>query len=469
MLKYLQSRYLNRRRAVPREVQKLLAGLMIPFAMMILNVVMFGVALPTVRAGFNIQADVTSWLVTAYMLPFITLMPLYGRLGDGLGKRRLLLAGVSVFLAGTTINLAAAGLPWLIVGRVIQGVGAAGINPLCIAIISERFAPEERGQALGTWNAVGPAAAVVGPLLAGFLIDRWGWRPIFGPVWLAGLLALWLVKSLVPAGDRPFVQPGFLRTLDWGGVGLLAATTTALVFYVSSRPITGVEPLQDWRLLGLAVLFFAAFLFWEKQQSNPFVPLGIFNYRSFSRASLGAGVRMFTMSSVTGFLLPLYLHDVHRLNAAAIGVIAMLHAGALLVTMRLGGRQADRWGSRWLVVGGAAVQATVMVYLALLPGTVWVGAVALGLVIHGLGAGVYLAALHRSAMSRVPMPQTGVAAGLYSMVRFSGTMLGIALAGVLLQYGLDRAWPSIQAYQLVFWFVAAVALAGVVTGWGLRE
>ena len=448
--------------------KQMVIGLMVPMGMMILNLVMFNVALPTMRDTFALPADLTAWLVTAYMLPFVTLMPLYGRLGDGLGKRRLLLIGVSIFSVGTVITLLSTDLRFLIVGRVIQGMGAAGVNPLCIAIISERFPAGERGKALGTWNSVGPIAAVIAPLLGGFLIDNLGWRMIFAPVLLAAVAALLAVKVLVPPAERSFVQPGFLRKLDWGGLLLMGAAIMMLLFYLSSRPITGVEPLQDWRLLAFTILLFTGFIYWERRRANPFVALDIFKYRGFSRASIGAGIRMFTMSSI-GFLVPLYLADIYGLNAVSIGIMIMFHAGALFATMRLGGQLADRWGSRWPVIAGSAVQTAMMIYFALLPGSIWLGWVVTGLIAHGLGAGLSLAAMHRAAMGRISPKQTGVAAGLYSMFRFGGTALGTALGGVILQYGLDQSLLTIQAYQLVFWFIAGVAFLGMIVGWGLRE
>ncbi len=448
--------------------QTMLIGLMVPMIMMALNMTMFGVALPTLRDTFGIQAEVAAWLVTAYTLSYITFMPLYGRLGDGLGKRRLLLTGITIFVTGTAINLLATDLGLLIFGRTIQGIGAGAVNPLCIAIISERFPRGERGKALGTWNSVGPLAALGGPFLAGFLVDHLGWRTIFWPTLLVGLVALFAVRGRVPPMRRGFVQPGFLRTFDWGGVVLLGATTMMLVFYISSRPITGVEALRDWRFLVAALLFFGGFFVWERRQANPFVTLAIFADKNFSWASIGSMVRMFAMSGI-GFLVPLYLADVKELSAASIGIIMMLHGGALLAPMGVGGLLADRWNSRWLVVIGSSVQMGMMVYLGLLPGTASLGLFVAGLIGHGLGAGISLAPLHRFAMSQIPPEQTGLASGLYNMIRFSGVLFGVALGGVLLQQGLDRALLPVGAYQVVFRFIAGIVLVGVVIGWRLRE
>jgi EmrB/QacA subfamily drug resistance transporter len=442
---------------------------MIPVLMVVLNILMFAVALPTIRTNFDLQADVASWLATAYTAPFMIFMPLYGRLGDGMGKRRLLMIGVTIFLIGTAIALTASTLWLLFVGRVIQGMGAGGVHPGSMAIISDLFLAKERGKALGTWNTIGPIAGIVAPLLGGFIVDHLGWRIIFVPVILVGLLALLGVWRLVPGTNRDFVQSGFLTTFDWGGVGLLATATATLIFYLSSRPITGVPALQDWRLLGGSLLLFGGFIWWERRQTDPFLDLAILSTGDFSRAGLGVAVRMAVMSGIIGFLMPLYLDEVRGLSADRIGFFLTLHAIALLVTMRLGGQLADQGGSRWPVMSGAAGQVLSMAFFALLPQTATQAWIIGGLAMHGLAAGLSLAALHRASMGEIPPEQNGAAAGLYNMMRFGGSVVGIALAGVVLQQGLDWSVPTIEAYQAVFWFLTGVAALGVVIGWGLRQ
>lgn len=444
-----------------------LFSLMIPSFMMMISTSMIRIALPAIRDSLGARVDLVAWVITIYTLPYVILMPLYGRLGDALGKQRLFLTGIVTFLLGTCVNLLATDFRLLLVGRVIQGIGAAGIVPLAIAIISERFPVTERGKALGTWNSIGPFTHMVGPLLAGLLIEVFNWRMIFVPVLLAAIVAFPAVQRRVPAA-RGKVQPGFLHRFDWGGVALLSVAMTTFFLYISSEHITGVAALRDWRLLALALFLFGGFVLWEKGRADPFVNLDIFAHRTFSQASLSAGARMFGLSSIS-FLTPLYLTDVHRLRAASIGLIVPLHSASLLATMRLGGQIADRWGSRWPVVAGMGVQAGSMVYFALLPGTASVGLVVFGLVIHGLGAGLSLAALHRAALGQIPQTQMGVAAGIYSMIRFSGTALSAALGGVILQQALDQAHAPVHAYQVVFWVTAGVVLTGMLIGLRLKE
>ena len=446
----------------------MLVALMVPMLMMVLNMSMFSVSLPTLRQSFGLAADTTAWLLTAYALPMVIFMPLYGRLGDGLGKRRLFLIGIGTFLVGTVIVPFSSALWLVMVGRMIQGFGAASVNPLCIAIISERFLAAERGQALGTWNSAGPIAGIAGPLLGGFLIDYFGWRTIFAVIFIIAVAAFWAVKNYIPAGNRQFVNREYVGAFDWVGVVLLGVVVTGVVFFTSSRPITGVSALQDLRLLGVTVLFLMLFVLWEKRHSNPFVPLGMFGNKLFIVASVLSGVRMWTLVGA-GFLDTLYLTDVWYLGATEVGSVKMLTAAGLLITMRLGGTLADRWGSRRPVMIGLAVQTVILLTLARVPDTAMLSVVVFLILLYGLGAGVSLAPMHRSAMRDVDPEQMGLASGLYGMIRFGGMVMGVALIGVVLDAGLAYFDLPLPAYQICYAFTAVVSLLGVFLASQLKE
>jgi len=447
--------------------QSLLIALMIPSIMTVLNQSMFGVALPTIRDAFGIQADITAWLVIVYTLPIMIFPPLYGRFGDEFGKQRLLLVGSAIFMVGTILTLIAPNLGLIMAGRIIQGFGAASVIPLSIAIISQYFPASKRGKALGTWNSIAPAIHMVGPILGGFLIDYLNWRLIFGPVLLVTVIVLWVVRTYIPPRQGE-VQPYFFQTFDFGGLVLLTATIIAVIFYVSSKSLTGVAALHDWRFLGLALVFLGGLIIWEKRQKAPFIALDILANQIFRRASLCAASRMFAMSGI-GFLLPLYLADIHKLSALSIGVTLTLIAGSLLLTLRIGGQLADRWSSRWPVTVGMVVQVIAMVSFAIWPAATPIWAIRGSVILHGLGAGLSLAALHRASMEGIPEEQTGTAAGLYTLIRFGGTVSGPVVGGVVLQQGLDHLLLPIDAYQIVFWLIAGVVGVGVLLGWRLQE
>ena len=440
---------------------------MFPAMLMPMDSMMSRVALPIIRDSFGIQADLTAWVAVSFYLPFMVLMPVYGRLSDGLDKRRLILMGILIFSMGATLTLSSTDLAWLMVGRAVQGVGVAGMMPLSMALISSIFRAEKRGRALGTWSTVGPATGFLGPLAAGFLVAGWGWRGAFAPPLFVGLIALAAVYRGVPSQSRN-VGRRFLRSFDWGGSVLLAAALICLAFYLSSRSITGIAPLRDWRLLTAVLVLLSVFLWWERRRENPFVSLEIFANRMFLRTSFCATMRMFGMASL-GFLVPLYLTDIHGLRPAQLGVFLIINPGAMALMVRFGGGLSDRWSSHWLVVIGLAVQVSVLVIFSQLSENASLLTVAATLGFHGLGVGLMLAALHRAVMGSIPEAQMGAAAGLYSMFRFLGSVIATALSGVFLQAYLDAALPMIEAYQKAFLIFAGFPVLGVIVGFSLRE
>lgn len=442
----------------------LLIGLMIPIGMTTLNMSMFSVALPAIRDSFGIAPDVVAWIATAYGLPFVVFMPLYGKLGDGLGKDKLFLWGIVLFMLGSLLCLLAGSLPLLLLGRVLQGVGTAGINPLCLAIIADVFPADQQGKAMGTWSAVGPGASMFGPLLGGFAVDYLGWNYIFLMSILAGVVAFYFVNRHIPSlqSARP---PGFLRQFDWLGVLLLGGFLIFFIFYLSSRALTGVEPLRDWRLLAATIFCGLAFWRWEKRAGVPLVDLRLYAIKNFGTASLAACLRMVVMGSI-GFLQVLYLADVYGMDATGLGVFTTIYAGAILATTRLGGQLADGRYARRLLLTSFALQLIVLTGLALFSLPAWA---AMGLMLgQGVGAGLALASLHRIAMRDVPSEESGSAAGLYSTARFAGSTFGAAIAGVALQQA-ELVMPQTAAYQLVFGLVAASCLVSLVVSWRLEK
>lgn len=424
------------------------------------------VALPLIRDVFQLQADMTAWVAVAFTLPFVTLMPVYGRLSDGLGKRRLILVGALLSSIGTLLTSVSPSLGWLMVGRAIQGIGLAGMMPLAMALISATYPDPDRGKALGTWSTVGPITGFFAPLTAGFLVGIWGWRSAFLPPLIVGLIAFVVTFRGVPI-DETRTRPRFLRSFDWIGVVLLTAATTFLVFYLSSRPITGVAPLQDWRLLVVTIALLGAFWLWEKRRSNPFVSFSVFRNRLFARATFCAAMRMVVMGALN-FLIPLYLVDVRHLSLAQLGGVLMFSPGAMALAVRLGGRLSASRGHRGVAMLGLGVQGSVMLMFSWLSADAAGWIVYLTLACYGAGAGLMLAALHHAALRDIPPVQAGMAAGLYSMLRFVGSVIGTAIAGVLLQYLFDQSVPIITAYQRVSLAFVLFSVAGIIAALGLK-
>ncbi len=453
----------------PREwsLRGLLIGLMVPVGMTTLNMSMFGVALPAIRDAFGVAADTTAWIVTAYSLPFVVFTPMYGRLGDMVGKDKLFRVGIALFLLGSLVCLFASNLAMLILGRALQGMGTAGVNPLAIAIISELFPADEQGKAMGTWSSTAPAASMLGPLLGGFVVDHIGWNAIFLLSLAAALIALYVIYRQLPPLPPPDNGLG-LGQMDWIGAFLLGGTLISLMFYLSSRTVTGVPPFQDWRLLGLTLLFGLGFWQWEHRVPASMVDFALFRRKNFAPASVAAGLRMFIMGSAN-FLRALFLADVFGLDATGLGVVATFYAGSILATTRLGGQLSDRVHPRWIVATSTAIQVGMLIGLALLPDGVSVYPAAVLMLGQAMGAGLALAALHRIAMEDIPPEEKGTAAGIYSTLRFSGSVVGATLAGVALHQAQQIAPTLMDAYQWVYASIAALGSSGFLVAWRMRR
>jgi MFS family permease len=308
---------------------------------------------------------------------------------------------------------------------------------------------------------------MIAPFMGGLLVDFFGWQSIFWTGVVASVVAMWAVRGYVPR-LLPQAEPDFLKRFDWIGIGLLSGAIVSLVAYLSSRSLTGVEPLQDWRLAMAAIVLSLLFWRWELRHAHPLIPFDLFSVPNFSRASFAAGLRMILMSS-EGFLIPLYLTDIYGVSGTQIGLLITLQAGALLLAVRFGGQLADRWGRRWPVMIGFATQAATMSYFAFLPQSVPLWGPAIGIAIHGGAAGMSLAVLHRLSMDNVPHHRSGAAAGLYSMMRFFGSIIGATIGGVILTQALAYFDQPIQAYHLTFACWAVVAVLAVITIWPARE
>lgn len=450
-----------------KQSRAILIALLFPTMAIILDGAMFSVALPTIRDELAIPPDTVAWLTIAFTLPFMMLMPLFGRLGDQLGKRRLVILGVIILCIGSFMMLTANSLAMLFVGRIIQGIGSSGITPLSLAILSQRFSVEERGNALATWNAVAPATSIFAPSIAGVLTDNLGWRTIFLPPLLVGLVAFIIVRWKIPQSrDKP--NWAILKTFDWTGVLLLAGSIIFGVFYLSSRPLTGIEPFRDFRFLAGFALFSIGFVMWEKRHPDPLVDLKILRVEGFSPASLGAGFRMAMIRGIS-FLLPLYLADIYGLTALRIGLFISLHAIFQFIFIRVGGRLADKWPNRQLIMLGLSIQTGVMIYYGLIPPNISFFWVSLGVMAHGMGTGFSLAALHRTALKNISEDKTGIAAGVYSMTRFAGSMLAVAIAGVILQTSNTFGLESLTGYRLSYGFLVIAGLLSIAATFQLKK
>lgn len=389
------------------------------------------VGLPTIGRALGSHSGDLSWVVNGYLLPLSALLLIGGACGDAYGRRRLLMLGILLFAAASTLCSLAPNLEFLVAGRVLQGIGAATLMPNSLATLGANFSGEARGRAVGIWAGVGAAFGAIGPLVGGTLLDHFGWRLIFLinlPIAAtAVLLALRYVPADLPRARAPLDLVGALLA-----AASLAAITWALTLASSGRATDGRA--------GLAAVAGAALLalFWWAQRrrgETAMVPLSLFSSPRF----VGLTLLTLLLYGALGMVLVL----VPTVLIGACGYSSTLAGAALLplpVIIALSsaqmGRLAGRFGSRLLLTIGPAVAGLgFLLLLRIGPGSYWTMTLPAMLVI-AIGMGTTAAPLTTAVLGSVDAQRTGVASGLNSAVARLGSLVATALAsGVLAAHG----------------------------------
>jgi EmrB/QacA subfamily drug resistance transporter len=388
-------------------------------------------AMPAIVAQFH-GIDLLSWVSIGYLLSSTAMVPIYGRLSDFHGRRRVLIAGLLIFLAGSALCGIAGSMVQLIVDRVIQGVGAAAITSTAFAVPADLYPPSERSRYMGFFGASFGLASVVGPWLGGILTDHWSWRWIFYVNLPLGVIALALILARMPK-----LASGLRHPLDLAGTVLLVASVVPLMLGLSLDPrrrLHGV-PL-DPALLVLAALATIAFLAVERRARAPVVPLELFANRTFSVvtiASLLFGAAFFAAV----LFLSIFMVNVTGVSAAQAGTAIMpLTLG--IVAGGIGASAIVHRSHRYkaLIVGGFVVMAIGLVLAARMgPATTHAGVV-WRMVVIGLGAGPGMPLMSLALQNAVPLKKVGAATASRQFFAQVGQALGAAIFGLVLSTGL---------------------------------
>jgi EmrB/QacA subfamily drug resistance transporter len=440
----------------------LLVSLMTVPVAMLLNAGMVNIALPSIRGDLNIGVAQAAWIVAAYSVPLVVLMPLGNTIGNLLGKRRALLAGLALFGLASWVSAQSRSFEWLIAARILQGVGISGLSPICMALIAELFAPSERGRAIGFWQAAGPVAFAVGPVLGGFIVQLTGWRGIFYVLALAALLGLAFVARYTPE----FAPTQALVDVDWKGVVALSAGLGAILLALAGLNADDTDMSQSISLLSVGVVVIGAFIWIESREIRPLVDLGLLRKRGFGLAATAAGLRSGTISSTT-LLLSLFLQEVSGYTATQAGLIFIPRSITAFFVMPTGGRLADRLRSPSLLgAAGMMLMALCLTGLTRVHANSAASQVAIILGLFGIGMGAALPAIAKTVVESVEYDKIGMAVSLERMSHSSGVVVGPSVIGLLLASRLEARGPisaaqaTVHAYSGMFWVLAVVALLG---------
>lgn len=409
-----------------RQIQIIFGGLMLGMLLAALDQTIVSTALPTIvgeLGGLNHLA----WVITAYLLATTVSTPLYGKLGDLLGRKHIFQSAIVIFLVGSVLCGLAQTMGQLIAFRAIQGIGGGGLMVLAQAIIADVVSPRERGRYQGYFGAVFGASSVAGPLLGGFFTDHLTWRWVFYINIPLGILALVVTASVLPEGVRRSKVK-----IDYLGATLIAAGITCLVLlttWAGNEYAWGSPTIIG---LGVAtVLLLGLFVIVERMVEEPILPLGLFKNSIFSVSSgvsLIIGIAMFGGIS----FLPLFLQVARGASATNSGLLLTPMMAGMLVTSILAGRAVSNTGKyRAFPIAGTATASVALVLFSTMSASTSYLQTSLYMVILGVGFGLTMQILVLAVQNSVQVRDLGVATSATNFARSIGGSVGVAIYGAI--------------------------------------
>jgi EmrB/QacA subfamily drug resistance transporter len=416
-----------------RQVLVAFSAIMLATLLAALDQTIVATALPRIVAdlqGFNSL----SWVVTAYLLTSTVTVPLYGKLSDLYGRRRLFVVAISIFLLGSALCGTAQTMGELIAFRALQGLGAGGLIPLAQAAIADLFSPRERGRYQGYIGAMWATAAVAGPLLGGTLTDAASWRWIFFINLPLGALALVVVVRTMKIAHHKRQH-----SIDYGGALALSCGVTGILLACAWGGTTYPWGSTEVIAAGVAgVLGVAAFGWLERRVVEPLLPLGLFRMRTFavsSLAALGIGAVLFGIT----IYVPVYMQGVLRVSATSSGVVLIPLSFGWVVASFISGQLISKTGRYrvYPLLGSTLVLAGCLLLTQLGVGSSSVVASA-DLVVIGVGMGTMFQTFVIATQNRVETSELGVATAAIQFCRSMGGSLAVAGLGALLTAQIGR-------------------------------
>ncbi|MEO6271094.1 MAG: MFS transporter [Lautropia sp.] len=418
------------------------------------------VALPTLSEAFRASFQQVQWIVLAYLLATTTLIVSVGRLGDIIGRRRLLMAGVLLFTAASAACGSASGLGFLIAARAAQGLGAAVMLALGMALVAEAVPPGRAGSAMGMLGTMSAVGTALGPTIGGLLIARFGWQAIFLVNLPLGMLALGLAQHFLPP-DRPVPtpdQPGF----DKPGSLLLALTLAAYALAVT----TGRD---GFGLVNLALLLVAAigmrlFVWVEARSASPLVRMARLRDPA-TGASLAMSALVSTVVMATLVVGPFYLAGALDLDIAQVGIVISVGPVTAALAGIPAGRAVDHFGAPRMTVAGLIGMVLGCLALCLVPATLGIAGYLIPISTITAGYALFQAANNTAALADVSPDQRGVISGLLNLARNLGLITGASAMGAVFALSartVDITTASPEAIDLGMRVTFAVAAVLVV-------
>ena len=402
-------------------------------------------ALPKIIEDFGISVSSAGWIATAYILANAIFVPIWGKLGDTLGRKRIYIIGFSVFILGSVL----AGLAWnlssMIVFRVIQAIAGSADYPTAMAILAVTFPEEkERAQALGIWSASFAAAAVFGPLLGGPLIDNFGWRSVFLINLPVGIVGYLMARKYINE-SKSEQEP---KSFDWLGSILLGAALSALVLVLDKGMDWGWLSTKSLISYAAVTVFLAMFVRVESRHPDPVVDLKFFRNSIFVNALTNNFiVFMGMMGSI--FLVPLFAQTFLGFNATQTGLIFLPMAAGMMIGAPLGGLLTGKVQPRYVIGVSTAVAALGIWMFSFLDPKSTLLDLVIPLSVMAFGLGFGMAQRTSAVASAVPQHEIGVASSILALARNMAGAFGIAVFGTILTVSTKNRLLEIAASSVI--------------------
>lgn len=379
------------------------------------------VALPQIGEDFGVSSAAAGWVINAFALGAAGPLLVSGRTSDRLGRKRMLLAGVWLFCAGTLAAALAPTFGVLVAARVAQGLATSMFMTASLSTVSNTFAGERRAWAIGMWSAIGSTAAAAAPVVGGAVVELAGWR------WFFALNVPLLVVAAVMIHLDVEESFGDRRPIDVLGAVLVTASVSLVVYGLQEAGTQGWTSPQVAGPLALGLVTFVVLVLQQRRSPHPLVEAAILRSRPYRPPVAVAFLANWGFGALN-ILLTFWLQDVRGLSASTTGLVFLAYSAPFAVMGALTGRVVRRLGSRLPMVLGMALVAGSFVVLTTLGATSPIGVVLVAMLLSGVGQGLAYNVSTTAAMASVPDECAGVASGLLTALRNVGVAAGVAIA-----------------------------------------
>lgn len=454
----------------------ILVNIMLGSFMSTLDSSIVNVALPTISLEFQIDLSTVQWLVTSYLLAICSFLPVFGRLADLWGRKKIFSNGLLLFTIGSALCGMAGNFWFLVAMRVVQAIGASMLMSSNQAIIVSTFPVNERGRAMGLSSTMVALGSLTGPVLGGFLVSWAGWRSIFYVNVPVGMVA-YLAARIILKADTETRKVSF----NYRGSVLFTLGLFGTLFAINN--------IQDYGwtssiilvsfILGIGLL--GAFFYTQRQVTEPLIDFSIYRNRVFMIGNFSAFLNFLANFSNT-ILMPFYLQHVLNYTTSRVGLMMAFFPICMAIVAPISGYASDKIGPLFLTTGGLLVKVGGFLYLLTATAHSGFWQIVPGLVLLGIGTGMFQSPNNSCVMNAVHSDQIGIANGLNALVRNIGNILGASLsvllfenrqaaflAGIAQPTGEQWAGAFVSAFHVVMAGAAGITLLSAIISFNRKN